>query len=159
MDMMPPETPSSLTQSIHQDTKAAFDRLTALQAWLASEQAAMPTLPDAIDGSTLSAHLAAIDAYWNAAPAQTGDDASRRTALARRLAIAARDLGELGRYDGHLDADALAMVRVLSASSTTALPPTLTVSELTVGDTPYAGVLLVQGVQTGERVLSFSTDR
>jgi hypothetical protein len=157
MDMMPPQAPPALTQGVYQDAAAAFDRLTALQAWLAGEQAAMPALPDAPGSASMAVYVADIEVYWDAAPAQ-GGGSSRRAALARRLAGAARDLAELGHHDGHLDAAVLATIRTLTAVSVAGLPAQLSVRELTLGDTPYAGVLLVQDTQAPGRVLAFSTD-
>lgn len=157
MDTMPPQAPPALTQSAYQEATDAFDRLVALQSWLATEDARVPTLPDTLAAGALPAYLTALAAYWDAPPLDGPEGSSRRAALASRLATAARDLALLAQHDGTLDDDALALVRDLVATGAGNLPAHLSVREPMVGPSVYAGVLLLQDLRHPERTLVFST--
>ncbi|MDQ0008980.1 hypothetical protein J2T07_001157 [Luteibacter jiangsuensis] len=154
MDTMPPQAPPALTQSPYAAATDAFDRLVGLQAWLATQTAAMPALPETFDNAAIGPYRAAVESFWQA-PAEGSAGASRRDTLAAHLASAALDLALLGHHDGTLDGDALALARDLRASGP--LPAHLSVREPMFGTTPYAGVLLIQDLRTPERVLLFST--
>ena len=129
MDMMPPQAPPALTQSAYDEAAKAFDRLVALQTWLAAEQAGMPALSDTVAEGALSAYVDDMEAYWNAPPAQGGDEASRRAALTARIADASRDLAELALHDGALDASAATTIRALVSASAAGMPAPTTVRE------------------------------
>ncbi|MBB3225443.1 hypothetical protein FHW69_000033 [Luteibacter sp. Sphag1AF] len=156
MDMLPPQAPPAITRNVHQEATAAFDRLVGLQAWLATEQAAIPSTPEVIDAGSLPPFLDAITAYWNA---PSTDGTPRRTALADRIAVAAYDLGQLARQDGNMDDAALATIRQMTSAGPSPLPAHIRVSELMFGDVAYAGTLLVQDDQAPERVLAFSVEQ
>ncbi len=156
MDTMPPQAPPALTQSAYQEASDAFDRLVALQAWLATEDARIPALPDTLAAGALPAYLDALSAYWNAPPGDAAEGTSRRAMLAAHLATAARDLAVIGQHDGALDDDALALVRDLVATGAGNLPAHLSVHEPMFGSTVYSGVLLVQDQRTSGRILLFS---
>ena len=158
MDTMPPQAPPALSQSPYQAATDAFDRLVGLQAWLATQTAALPALPDTLDHAAIGPYRSALDAFWLASPAEDPAGASRRATLAAHLATAALDLALLGHADGTFDDDALALTRDLQ-TATGALPTHLAVREPLFGDTPYAGVLLLQDRRTPGRVLLFSTQR
>jgi hypothetical protein len=158
MDMMPPQAPPALTQSAYDDATKHYDRLTALQAWIATEQASLPALAETIGETTLGSYQADVDAYWRAPPTQATGDLSRRAAFTHRIAGAARDVAELAHHDGNLDAAALTTIRAVASVSPTGLPTQITVREAMFGETPYAGVLLIQDAQLPGRILAFSTD-
>lgn len=155
--MTPPQAPPAHTQTIYQEASDAFDRMVGFQAWLATEHAAIPALPDAIDPGALAPYLSALDAHWTAAPADVTQGASRRTAVSSRIAAAARDLAVLGHHDGHLDEASLALVR--SVTSGAPAPAGVTVREVLFGTVTYAGILLVEDERASGRVLAFSQDR
>lgn len=159
MDITPPQAPPAQVQSIHQEASNAFDRLVGLQAWLATEQAGMPGLPETAGPETLSPYLVAVDAYWNSPPMGGTAGSSRRAALAGRLADAARDLAVLACEDGRLDENAMALVRSITSADGASPPPGTTVRELMFGPNAYAGALLIQDERVPERTLVFSHDR
>lgn len=156
MDMLPPQAPPADTQTIYHEAERSFDRVVATQAWLATEHASLPALPDDVAGSSLPSFLGALDAWWNAPPSDGAG--SRRVALGRRLALAANDLAILDHQDGTMDDAARALVRAVT-STTGVVPDDIAVSEVLFDGTPYAGVLLTQRPLDGERALLFSTDR
>ena len=158
MDMIPPQAPPAITRDVLQEPAQAFDRLVGLQAWLATEQAAVPTLPDVGVASALEPYLTQMDDYWNVAPTNTTDATSRRDAFAARIAIAARDLATLAHEDGSLDDDALALTRLVVSADPAGLPAHLDVRELTFGNSPYAGVLLIRDQRHSPRTLVFSSE-
>ena len=155
MDMTPPEAPIVLARSIHQEASAAFDRMVELQAWLATEQAGVPALPDVVTGDALAPYLLALDAYWKASPSGTADGVSRRSVVATRFATAARDLAILARQDGHLDETELALIQSLTGIS---VPPNVIVREPLFDNVPYAGVILIQDALVPDRTLMFSPE-
>nr|WP_139206783.1 DUF6543 domain-containing protein [Luteibacter sp. UNCMF331Sha3.1] len=154
MDMLPPQAPPAHTQAIYQQAEQAFDRVVALQGWLATEHAALPGMPA---DASLTTFLGALDGYWNAAPSQVSTDPSRRQAVATRVAAAARDLATLAHEDGTMDTSLRDLARAVTAPGGT-LPASLRVHEALFAGVPYAGVLLVQDATQGERVLAFFTD-
>jgi hypothetical protein len=157
MDMIPPQAPPAVTQSTYQEAADAFNRIVGLQAWLATEQAGIPALPDTPGPGTLQPYLDAIEAYWSAPPQGSPGESSRRTAIAGRIALAARDLAVLAHEDGNLDDASLALARALVVAHGGDLPAHVTVRELMFGETAYAGALLVQNEQVPDRILVFST--
>lgn len=156
MDMMPPQAPPAHTRTIYQDASDAFDRLVGLQAWLATEQAGIPAVPDAVQPGALAPYLLALDTYWNSPPTDPSHAASRRTAIAGRLSTAVRDLAVLANHDGNLDADALALVH--SLTTTASMPAGVNVREVLFGHVAYAGVLIIQDERAAGRALMFSND-
>lgn len=152
MDMTPPQAPPALIQGTEQQATDAFNRVVDLQAWLANEQADVPTLPEALGPGTLQPYLDSLDAWWSA-PSGT---VPRRAAFAARIARAAGDLALLAHEDNNLDDAALAVVHDLVSAHAGGLPTHITVRELTFGDTVYAGVILVQDARMADRTLAFS---
>lgn len=148
MDMIPPQAPPAHTQTVYQEASDAFDRILGLQGWLANEQAGLPFVPEVPEPGNLPSYLLAMDGYWSV---------SRRTAIARHVAAAARDLATLAHHDGNLDARALATVRSVAAAGEPA--PGITVREPLFGGIAIAGSLLVQDERVADRVLLFSADR
>lgn len=159
MDITPPQAPPAQVQSFHQEASEAFGRLVGLQAWLATEQAGMPDLPETARPDTLSPYLVAMDAYWNSPSMEGTNGNSRRAALAGRLAGAARDLAVLAHEDGRLDENAMALIRSVASAGGANPRPGATVRELMFGPTSYAGVLLIRDEGISERTLVFSHDR
>lgn len=159
MDMSPPLPPPNLTQSSHQESLDAFERIVGLQSWLAREQAALPALPQVVQSATMQPYLLELDSYWRNPPTDTSGGGSRREVLASRMAMAVRDAAVLAYHDGRLDAAGLASIRSLTSVGRGPLPAGLTVRELLFGQTPYAGVLLLQDEQDAGRTLLFSHDR
>ena len=159
MDMVPPQAPPAYTRGAYDEASSAFDRIVGLQAWLATQQAGIPALPDAVEPGTLASYLLAVDAYWMALPANAADGTSRRKALTERIATAAYDLAVLAHQDGNFDETALTLVRSLTVASGANLPVHLKVRELMFGRVAYGGILLVQDERVPDRVLAFSTDR
>jgi hypothetical protein len=159
MDMTPPQAPPALTRNVVQEATQAFDRLVGLQAWLATEQSAVPSLPEVGDASALTPYLGQLDSYWSASPTTATDATSRRAAFAARVVAAARDLAVLAHEDGNLDDDALALAHTVISADTTGVPAHLDVRELTFGDAAYAGVLLIRDQSKSPRTLAFSAER
>jgi len=157
MDMLPPQAPPAQTQTVYHEAERSFDRLVALQAWLAAEHATLPTISDTFSSDRFARFVTDLDAWWDAAPA-SGEGASRRAALAARIASAANDLAILAHQDGTLDDDARQLIRAMTSTPGT-VPPGMSVREPVMGDTPYAGVLLLQDTAAGDRVLAFSNTR
>ncbi|WP_448096044.1 dermonecrotic toxin domain-containing protein [Luteibacter yeojuensis] len=159
MDMLPPEAPPASTQAVYEQAASAFDRLSRLQAWLATEQAGMPALPDTIGDAAWQPYLADVDAYWHAAPTDIANGVSRRALLAERLAGAAADLALLGHEDGVLDDRSFDLVRTMVATRLSGVPPHIEVRELTLGGTAYSGILLVHDTRARGPALMFSSGR
>lgn len=159
MDMSPPQAPPAATRSRYQEASAAFDRIVGQQAWLASEQADLPALPDDVADNSLDTYLLAVDAYWDAQPTNAAAGTSRRVATTRRIADAARDLAVIAHEDGHLDDAEFALARAVTMPAGAPLPAHIEVREILVGESVYAGTLLVQDERSPERILSFSTER
>lgn len=159
MDVTPPQAPPAHIQNVYQHASEAFDRVVALQAWLATEQAGIPAIPEVGGAGALAPYLLAIDAYWGAAPTNGSATTSRRAEVARRIATAARDLAVLAHQDGTLDPSGLALVAALTSGTGGDLPAHLKVRELLFGQVVYAGVLLVQDDRVPDHTLVFSNDR
>jgi hypothetical protein len=159
MDMVPPQAPPAQIQSRFQEASGAFDRIVGLQAWLATEQASIPVLPETIEPDSLAPYLRAVNAYWSAPPADSANGPSRRAAVTARILTAARDLAVLAHQDGKFDEAALALARSLTSGASTTVAPHIKVRELLFGQVAYAGVLLFLDDRIPDRVLVFSTVR
>lgn len=156
MDTTPPQAPPALTQSTYQEAASAYDRLVAMQAWLAREQAEIPSLPDTVEAGALAPYLAQLDTFWRSTPTSTSDGSSRRMALSQLVAAAALDLARLAHDDGNLDDDSLALIRDTVSTGSNTLPAHISVRQPMFGDTAYAGTMLLQDTRTTQRVLLFS---
>ncbi|HVI56533.1 MAG TPA: DUF6543 domain-containing protein [Luteibacter sp.] len=159
MDMAPPQAPPAQIQSSLQEATDAFDRIVGLQAWLATEQASIPALPETIDPGSLVPYLRAVDAYWSAPPADSAEGPTRRAAVKTRILAAARGLAVLARQDGQFDDATLAIARSLTSAAGATPAPHIKARELMFGQVPYAGVLLFLDDRLPNRVLVFSTVR
>jgi hypothetical protein len=158
MDMSPPPSPPVQTQSRFQESLEAFHRVVGFQAWLANEQAAIPPFPHEEGSDTQASYLVALETYWNSPTTDTSGRDSRRHALARHMADAARDLAVLAHQDGRLGASELASIRSLTSTGAPSLAPGVTIRELMFNDTAYAGVLLLHHEHDANRTLVFSPD-
>jgi len=156
MDMLPPQAPPAHTQTVYHEAERSFDRLVALQSWLATEHASLPTLPDDPTADAVQQLISELADYWNGSPSGAPAGVSRRAAFAERFAIAANDLAILSHQDGVLDDDDRALIRRVTSARGGALTD-VTVSEAMFDGTPYAGMLLVRRAGTEGPALAFST--
>ncbi|MDQ7994366.1 MAG: DUF6543 domain-containing protein [Luteibacter sp.] len=161
MDMTPPQAPPAIVSDASQASIDTVARLDATQAWLIAQQDSLPVLPDAPDVDGKAAFLGALHAHWQApvdgAPGMA--PGTRVSALAQRMADVARDDGALLRDDGTLDAAAADLAMTASRAGGAPLPASVTMSELLVGGSAYAGAFVVKDGSRPDLVLAFTPDR
>lgn len=159
MDTAPPQAPPAITQSEHQQALDTVKRLADVQRWLVEQRSALPAWPASPTAQGKDAYLDGLTAYWRApiALAPGVPDASRASALAAQLAGTLRDDAVLLGLDGTLDERAVTWATSF-ARSTAGTPPGFVASELLIGDTPYAGALVLQKPDETDLVLLFMPD-
>ncbi|WP_368311225.1 DUF6543 domain-containing protein [Luteibacter sp. CQ10] len=155
--MLPPQAPPALVSHANQAAVDALQRLADTQQWLARQQNAFPAWPSGDEGR--SAFLADVEAFWNApvdhAPGRPA--MPRRELFARKLADAAYDDASLRANDGTLSEEALARVQAIVRPTHGPRPSHLHASELRIGDTTYAGSLVLRDDRHPDQVLLFTT--
>jgi hypothetical protein len=159
MDSTPPQAPPAITQGEHQQAIDTVKRLADVQRWLVEQRSALPAWPAAPTAEGRDAYLDALTDFWRA-PVHLMPGAApvtRAAALATRLAGAMRDDAALLGLDGTLDERAVAWATSF-ARSPAATPPGLVASELLIGDTPYAGALVLQKADNADLALLFTPD-
>ncbi|WP_036138251.1 DUF6543 domain-containing protein [Luteibacter sp. 9135] len=158
MDTTPPQAPPALTQSEHQQALDTVRRLADVQRWLVEQRSALPVWPVSPTTQGKDAYLDGLTDYWRAPVvlAPGADPVTRASALATQLAGAMRDDAVLLGLDGTLDERAVAWATSFSRSPATS--PGFIASELLIGDTPYAGALVLQKPDETDLVLLFMPD-
>jgi hypothetical protein len=159
MDSTPPQAPPAITQSEHQQALDTVKRLADVQRWLVEQRSALPAWPVSPTAQGKDAYLDGLTDYWRA-PVTLAPGAApvtRASALAARLAGTMRDDARLLGLDGTLDERAVAWATSF-ARSPAATPPGFIASELLIGDTAYAGALVLQKADDADLVLLFMPD-
>jgi hypothetical protein len=157
--MLPPQAPPAIVSHVNQPAYDAVRRLSDAQAWLATQQEALPEAPASLDGR--DAFLAQLDAYWETPVAHAPGEASipRRQAFARRLAQVASDEADLLGNDASLSSPAVELARTVARHAGGPLPTRIHARELLVGGVPLAGALLLQDDDEPRFVLLFTSDQ
>jgi len=161
MDVTPPQAPPAAVSSAQQEVIDSLGRLVDVQTWLAGQQEGMPALPPRIDAHGRDAWLASLDAFWRQlvvdSPGQA--PAARTDTLATRIASIMRDDAIVRRLDGTLAVEAAGLAERFARSLRGELPPGLVVRSLRVGETVYAGGVIVHERDHPSIVLRFLPDR
>jgi hypothetical protein len=159
MDTTPPQAPPAITNSEHQPAIDTVGRLADVQRWLVEQRDALPAWPAQPSAEGKAGYLDSLTDYWRApvALAPGAPPVTRATALAAKLASAMHDDATLLGLDGTLDERAVAWVASL-ARSRDGVPPDLVASELMIGDTPYAGALVLQKHDVDDLALLFTPE-
>jgi len=161
MDMQPPQAPPAMTQGSEQEAVAAIGRLGATQDWLARQESLLPVLPGDATAEGRDAFLHALDAYW-AAPVEPSPGATpipRSAAFMQRLAATMRDDATLRRLDGTLGDEAALLALSFARSDGAPVPASVHAYELMVGNTAYAGAVVLTDDNEPHLALLFMPDR
>lgn len=158
MDAMPPSAPPAEVRETHHEAIDTVQRLIAAERWLIEQQTAMPALPETFSAETLSAFVADVGAFWEGGIEATAGTRSRRGALEDTLRTTLSDLAVLQGLDRTLDDDARALVAAALVQHAVP-PPYIEWREVTIGDAPHAGSLLVVDTRPGGIVMAFTATR
>lgn len=158
MDAMPPSSPPAEIRESHHEAINTVQRLIAAQRWLIEQQTAMPALPETFSAETLSAFVADVEAFWEGGIETATGKRLRRDALEQTLRTALFDLALLQGLDRTLDDDARALITAALAPHAVA-PPYIAWHEVTIGDAPHAGSLLLVDTRPGGIVMAFTATR
>ncbi|KAG9612993.1 hypothetical protein KCV01_g1502, partial [Aureobasidium melanogenum] len=158
MDMTPPQAPppAQAGTTAAETATLALTHLNDSRHWLLRQPEAMPewTLPQGEGG--IATYLASLASFWQGVDPATG--LSRTSALAHHLARIMKDEATLRLADGTLDERARAIIGAFTAARVGALPEALHVEEVTLGEVPYAGAILVSHDHLAELTLLFLPD-
>lgn len=154
MDLSPPQAPPAIERRQNQDAIDAATRLNDAGDWQRRQQADLPDGTHALASTDRQAILDRIDAFWSA-PADAMSS-SRRTAFADRIAWVMRDLATLRLDDGTLSIEDASLAQRAAASRGAVSPHGLRLAELMVGDSAYAGALVVSDTVAQGTVLLFT---
>ncbi|URX64060.1 hypothetical protein KR767_08450 [Luteibacter anthropi] len=157
MDSSPPPSPPAIIQPAARDITDAYQRMGAVQTWLARQQAQLPAGIRALDPGLRQGLLDALDAFWQA-PAEGTSIAPRLSVLADHLALVLREDALLRERDGTMDTTAAAIARRVAATRVSTGQSSLVLSELTVGGTAYAGALVAEDHDVPGVALLFTAD-
>lgn len=153
MDALPPQVPPALVSPANQPALDAVQRLASTQLWLLEQQNALPAPPDGT--RRLADFLGELEQFWATSVEQSpGQSTGRRAAFAAQVASTALDDAILRQLDGTLAPPFADVIRQFIRVSQGDIPPSLHASTLRIGETTYAGALvLADERQPGVRLL------
>lgn len=161
MDVTPPQAPPAAVSSTQQEVIDGLRRLVGVQTWLTVQQEGMPDLPSHVTADSRDAWLTSLDAFWQQplvdSPGQW--PVSRIDALAMRMASVLRDDAIVRRLDGTLDIAAAHLAERFARTPGGGVPQGLIARSLRVGETDYAGAIVVHERDDPTIVLRFLPDR
>ncbi|GAA0917582.1 hypothetical protein GCM10009552_36690 [Rothia nasimurium] len=153
MDALPPQVPPALVSPADQPALDAVQRLASTQLWLLEQQNALPAPPDGT--RRLEDFLGELEQFWATSVEQSpGQSTGRRAAFAAKIASTALDDAILRQLDDTLAPPFADVIRQFIRASQGDIPPSLHASTLRIGETTYAGALvLADERQPGVRLL------
>lgn len=156
MDMAPPQAPPAPVTVTAAQAATLVHRLEAAGASLSAMQDTQPLVALFPGRSGRDDFLSSLDTWWST---DVGANAgSPHGKLMAHIVTAMRDDAMLRSMDGTLGTEDAGRLVAFALSNGTLLPPDLEARELLVGDTPYAGAIIVASADSG-RAWLFMPDR